>query len=374
MSVILFEPAFVGQLTVRNRLMRSATAERVADPVTGAPGARQAEMYRVLAEGEIGLIVTGHAYVERPGKAHPEMASIADDNVIAAWREAIRPAQDAGARVMMQINHCGASCDPLVTSNPLSPSGAPTNRLNQPRAASEEEIERVIAAFAQAARRARDAGLDGVQLHGAHGYLINQFMMPSTNLRNDAWGGDAARRQTFLRSVVAAIRTQVGDDYPLWIKLGVASDAEHGLAIAAGAEYAAACAGWGIDAIEISNALGVPEELDLKSDGAYVPLARVVRQAVGPSYALAVVNGFRSPSAAEQVLASGTAQMLSLCRPLIAEPDLAKQWRDGRSTTVACVRCGRCWPEGPGQGVDCHNAQVRKKLGLASNDERKENG
>ena len=243
--MILFEPAFVGQLTVRNRLMRSATAERVADPVTGAPGARQAEMYRKLAEGGTGLIVTGHAYIERPGKAHPEMASIADDSLIPLWREVIRPAQDAGARVMMQINHCGASCDPLVTGEPLSPSGVPTNRLHQPHAASEEEIERVIAAFAQAARRAREAGLDGVQLHGAHGYLINQFMMPSTNLRNDAWGGDPGRRQTFLRRVVAAIRRQVGDDYPLWIKLGVASDAEHGLTLTEGAAVAVACAGWG---------------------------------------------------------------------------------------------------------------------------------
>jgi len=361
--MILFEPGSVGGLAVRNRMMRSATAERVADPVTGAPHAKQAEMYRRLAEGGIGLIVTGHAYVELPGKAHPEMASIAEESLIPLWRETIRPAQHAGARVMLQINHCGASCDPAITSDPISPSGVPTNGQHQPHAASGEEIARIISAFAQAARRAREAGFDGVQLHGAHGYLINQFIMPSTNLRDDAWGGDVMRRQAFLMAMVAAIRRQVGHDYPLWIKLGVASDAEHRLTITEGAAVAAACAQWGVDAIEISNALGVPEEMDPKADGAYLPLAHGVRQAVGAHYPLALVNGFRTPSAAEQVLVSGVAQMISLCRPLIAEPDLPNQWREGRSTGVACVRCGRCWPDKMGQGVDCYNAHVRKRLG-----------
>jgi len=359
---MLLEPCSVGRLALRNRMMRSATAERLADAVTGAPTARQADMYLALARGGIGLIITGHAYVERLGKAHPEMASISDDSVISAWREAIRPAQNAGARVMMQINHCGASCDPLVTGQPVSPSGVRTNRDSTAHAASEEDINRIIGAFAQAARRAQEAGLDGVQLHGAHGYLISQFLMPSTNLRDDAWGGDAGRRQAFLKEVVAAIRAQVGDSYPLWIKLGVASDAEHGLTAIGGAKVAAACADWGIDAIEVSNALGVPEDIDLKNDGAYVPLARVVRQAVSPSYPLAAVNGFRTPEAAEQALISGTAQMISLCRPLIAEPDLAKRWQAGKTEPVACVRCGRCWPDRAGQGVDCHNAQVRKRL------------
>ena len=123
MTSLLFEPITIGNLTLRNRVMRSATAERLADPDTGAPLPKLADLYADLARGGVGLIVTGHAYVERTGKAHPEMSSIATDDVIPAWRETIRPAQEAGARIMMQINHCGSGCDPTITPHPISPSG-----------------------------------------------------------------------------------------------------------------------------------------------------------------------------------------------------------------------------------------------------------
>jgi 2,4-dienoyl-CoA reductase-like NADH-dependent reductase (Old Yellow Enzyme family) len=115
----LFEPISIGSLHLRNRMMRSATAERMADPQSGAPLPKLAELYRELALGGIGLIVTGHIYVDRGGKAHPEMAALDSNDLIPAWRDVIGPAQTEGARVMVQINHGGASCDPVVTP-PLS--------------------------------------------------------------------------------------------------------------------------------------------------------------------------------------------------------------------------------------------------------------
>jgi 2,4-dienoyl-CoA reductase-like NADH-dependent reductase (Old Yellow Enzyme family) len=365
----LFEPVTVGRLALRNRIMRSATAERVAHPESGEPPARQGEMYTALAQGGVGLIVTGHAYVERGGRAHPEMASIASDDVVPAWRELIRPAQEAGARLMMQINHSGASCDPVVTPQPLSPSGVATNELVTPRAMSDEDVQRIVQAFGQAARRAREAGFDGVQIHGAHGYLVSQFLTPQTNLRDDAWGGDAARRFAFLKAVVHQMRSQVGDDYPVWVKLGVAGHEDSQLTITEGARIAAACADWGVDCIEISHALGVPKDIDERQEAPYRPWAEVVRQTVGGDFPLALVNGFRTRAGMEVVLNNGLVQMVSLCRPLIAEPDLPNKLRENSDYEHACTRCRECWPKEPGIGTACRNAGVLRRLGRSMSGE-----
>ena len=359
---LLFEPIAIGTLQLPNRIMRSATAERLVDRGTGAPQLKVGQLYRALAEGGVGLIVTGHAYVERSGRTHDEMSSIAQDELIPIWREIIRPAQQAGARVMVQLNHAGANCNPAITPESLSPSGVAVLNMAQSRAMTEEELLRIVRSFGQAARRAREAGFDGVQLHGAHGYLISQFLTPATNLRNDRWGGDAERRRAFLKAVVSEVRRQVGDDYPVWIKLGVAGRREMGLAISEGAQVARACAEYGIDCVEISFAIGMPEDLDMRVEAPLLPLAQVVRQAVGPHYPLALVNGFRTRAVMEEVLASGVVQLISLSRPLIAEPDLPKKMREGKVTKVACMRCDRCWPEKPGEGIACHNEKVQEAL------------
>ena len=291
------------------------------------------------------------------------MASIADDEKIPAWRETVRPAQEAGARVIMQINHCGSGCDPAVTPHPLSPSGVQTAEGAFPRAMTEGEIAHVIRAFGQAARRAREAGLDGVQIHGAHGYLVTQFLSPLTNRRDDAWGGDPARRRAFLDAVIDEIREQVGSDYPLWIKLGVAGKAESGLPLAEGARIAAACAARGVDCVEVSHAISTPEGIDvLQQEAAFRPLAEGVREAVGQEYPLAVVYGFSTRAGMEAVLAGGPVQMVSLCRPLIAEPDLLLKLQALAGYQAACVRCGKCWPKALGEGTACYNAAVQRKL------------
>ena len=357
----LFDPISIGTLTLRNRLMRSATAERISDPDTGAPAPRLAALYRALAEGGVGLIVTGHAYVARSGKAHPEMSSIAEDTMIPIWREVIRPAREAGARVMMQINHGGASCDPAVTCGPLSPSGVSTNAANPSRAMADEEIRSIVLAFGRAARRARDAGLDGVQLHGAHGYLISQFLTPATNLRADAWGGDAERRRAFLAAAVAEVRAQVGADYPVWIKLGMAGAPEYGPSISEGARTVAECGGYGLDCVEISHGMGEPEECRVEREGRYLPMAEAARRAVGPDYPLALVQGLRSRAVMEQVLASGVVQLISMCRPLVLEPDLPNKLRMGLSEKALCLTCDRCWPEALEQGVACRHPRLKEK-------------
>ena len=363
----LFEPITIGSLTIRNHLMRSATAERLADPVTGAPTKEMKRMYIQLAEGGIGLIVTGHAYVELQGKAHPEMASIASDDVISKWQEVIRPAQQAGAKVMLQINHSGASCDPKINPKPLSPSGVPTNKMVNPAAMTSADLDRIIVAFGQAAHRAKEAGFDGVQIHGAHGYLINQFLCPMTYpepsfLVRDSAATKTEQRSKILEAVIKEIRNQVGKNFPVWIKLGVAGNQESGMDLMEGTRIALACSQYGVDCMELSHALGTPEEIDQRADMAYLPFAKAVRTSLGKEFPLALVHTFRKRAHMQDLLDKGTVQMISLCRPLIAEPDLPNKLRTMPSYEHKCVRCGQCWPKPPKYGVACYNEAVQRKL------------
>ncbi len=354
----LFSSVQAGGLTLRNRLMRSATAEWLADAETGCPLPTLGECYRRLAEGGVGLIVTGHAFVEPLGRAHHRMSSIASDDAIAAWRAVVRPAQEVGARVIMQINHAGASVDPAETPQPISPSGIVTNEAVSPAVMTEDDILRIIAAFGQAARRAEAAGLDGVQIHGAHGYLVCQFLSAATNRREDRWGGDAEQRMAFLQAVIGAMRSQVSPGFPIWIKLGVAGMAASGLSIYEGARVAAACAKWGVACIEVSHAWGEPEVLTNRGEMRYLPLATAVRQAVGPDYPLALVNGFRTRERMEAAVQSGVAQLVSLCRPLIVEPELPGRLERGERSACACLRCGHCWPSDRSGVVMCRNVKA----------------
>jgi 2,4-dienoyl-CoA reductase-like NADH-dependent reductase (Old Yellow Enzyme family) len=363
----LFDPVTIGTMIIRNHLMRSATAERMADPQDGTPTEGMQRMYSNLAEGGIGLIVTGHAYIERQGKAHPEMASIATDEVIPAWRDVIIPAQKAGARMMLQVNHCGASCDPNVTPYPVSPAGVPTNDLVTPQPMTNADLDRIVTAFGQAAKRARGAGFDGVQIHGAHGYLLNQFLCPFTypdpSFFLDGVEATATeRRCKILKAVIEEMRSQVGNDYPLWIKLGVAGRTESGMTLEEGAQIAEACSRYGVDCIELSHALGIPEEIDQHADVTFLPFAEVIRPAVGDDFPLALVHSFRTRAQMQSILDRGTVQMVSMCRPLVAEPDLPIKLRTNPEYEHACVRCGLCWPKPPQSGVACYNKAVQRKL------------
>ena len=357
---VLFDPIVIGTLTLRNRLMRSATAEWLADPQTGAPTARLAAMYHQLAQGGVGTIVTGHCCVAFAGRTNAHMCAIADDSLIAPWRETIRAAQESGARVIVQINHGASNIDPSVVADPVSPSGVAINDTVQPRAMREGEIHQAIAAFGHAARRAREAGFDGVQIHGAHGYLISQFLSPMTNRREDVWGGDPARRLAFLRAVIAEVRRQVGSEYPVWIKLGLAGSAASGLSTAQGAQVAAQCAILGFDCVEISHGLDCPESIDRRAEAAYLPMGQAARRAVGAGYPLALVYGFRTRACMEALVSGGLLQLISLCRPLIAEPDLPLRLAQGLTNRALCVRCDACRPREPGQWVECRNARVQR--------------
>jgi 2,4-dienoyl-CoA reductase-like NADH-dependent reductase (Old Yellow Enzyme family) len=324
-------------MQLKNRLVRSATAERLATEPVGRATPALAALYRDLARGGVGLIISGHAYVDPDGKAHPEMLSAHCDLMIPGLRSLAEPV-------------------------PLAPSSVPTPSGHTPQEMTADEIVAVIDAFGQAARRAQLAGIDAVQLHAAHGYLIGQFLSPHTNRRIDSWGGDFERRLRFLAAICEAVRGQVGAEYPVFIKLGMMDNLDRvpdGLTLDDGARIVARLADLGVDAVEVSGGFAGDQanwvgrlSVGSKEPEAYFrPLAQ--RAKAVTHLPVILVGGLRSRSVMDDVLASGDADLIALCRPLIREPDLPNRLQTGEATVAACISGGRCWPKGLGEGICC---------------------
>jgi 2,4-dienoyl-CoA reductase-like NADH-dependent reductase (Old Yellow Enzyme family) len=361
-SIDLFSQIKIGTLELKNRLVRSATAERLASEPVGRATPALAGLYRQLARGGVGLIITGHAYVTPEGKSHPEMLSAHCDQMIPGLKMLADAVHAEGGRIAVQINHGGRLCDPACTPQMVAPSAVPTPSGNPPREMTPAEIVAAVDAFGHAARRAQLAGMDAVQLHGAHGYLIGQFLSPHTNRRSDRWGGDFERRLRFLAAVCEAVRGQVGAKYPVLIKLGMMDNVDRvpdGLTAKDGARIAARLADLGLDAVEVSGGYGGGQSdfnsrrgVRSKAPEAYFrTLGRHAKAAT--HLPVILVGGLRSRAVMDDVLAAGDADLISFSRPLIREPDLPNRLRTGEAVASACISGRRCWAEGLGQGIRC---------------------
>ena len=353
---LLFEPGMIGNLVLKNRIIRSATAERLADETTGFPKPGLKDLWIKLARGGTGLIITEHMYVHPSGKCHPEMTGIHNDEVIPFLREIVEAVHKEGAKIAVQINHGGMQCSQEVVHDALAPSDIKKPFLDRPaREMQPEEISLIINNFAQAARRVKEAGFDAVQLHGAHGYLINQFISPLVNQRQDKWGGDSNRRLVFLHEVTKAVRDQVGYDYPVLIKFGVEDGIDGGLSIEDGIRVIVEMKKIGLDAVELSGGIqstNTKKGINSKDKEAYFrPYSKRAREVT--DLPIALVGGLRSREVMEDVLGTGDADFVSLCRPLINEPDLPRLMRIGKKTTSDCISSNNCWPKSKGEGIAC---------------------
>jgi 2,4-dienoyl-CoA reductase-like NADH-dependent reductase (Old Yellow Enzyme family) len=354
---ILFEPQRIGRLEIANRFVRSATHYGLADG-DGCIGQPSVDLMKTLAGGNVGLIITGFAFVARDGQVFADMNGIDRDVQIAGVRRMAEAVHELDGRIVMQIAHGGTASlavarrgdRRLAVSLPDPPPkpGAPLREMT------EEDIGTTIDAFAQAAGRVQEAGFDGVQIHCAHGYLVTQFLSPRANRRQDRWGGSLENRMRFAVEIARAIRRHVDDDFPVMAKLGCRDylDEGEGLTIEEGTEVAAALEREGVCFIEVSH--GIAERsFRKKTKGkktapiaqAYLlPDAEVIRQST--SVPLALVGGMRSLPVMEAVVQSGAADCISICRPLIREPDLIKRWTGGDTRPADCISCGGCFAEG----------------------------
>ena len=362
---MLFEPGRIGPITVKNRFVRAATSETMSQP-SGEITDAYRTLYRDLARGGAGLILTGHMFVHPRGRYFHRQAGIHSDSLVPSLRQFTSMIHGEGGTIFAELGHAGSQCrDPDVT--PMAPS--PVENFVSARApvsATGDEIEEAIASFGQGARRAREAGFDGVHIHAGHGYLISEFSSPHGNRRDDDWGGDAARRSRFVLAVYGAVREAVGADFPVTVKLGMADSMEAGgLQLEESLDRAAALEDAGVDAIEVS--VGIMHLLT-KSAGEFVgvtakrafqdlvahrlfypaapeayflPAARAAKQRL-KRVPVILVGGIRTTDTMGRILAEGAADYISMARPFIREPDLPNRIIAGKRGLVDCVSCNVC--------------------------------
>ena len=346
---VLFEPAKIGNMEVKNRFIRSATYFGLADE-NGFIGEPSVKLIKTLAQNEVGLIITGNAYVLKNGQRYPNANLIDTDDHIPGFKKMTQAVHELDGRVVMQIGHNGVQSKLAAQSGEDYLAVSITDNLpdygRKPREMQESDIANIIDAFGQAACRVREAGFDGVQIHGAHGYLVDQFLSPFTNKRSDRWGGSLENRMRFVVEVTRAIKKQTGGDFPVMIKLGSKDyfDDGGGLTIEDGSRTAKALEDEGICQVEISFGNMEPKLRKMfmgitspEKEAVFLPEARAIR--AESTVPIALVTGMRSLPVMEELIRSGVIDFISLCRPLIREPDLIKRWKEGDIRPADCISC-----------------------------------
>jgi 2,4-dienoyl-CoA reductase-like NADH-dependent reductase (Old Yellow Enzyme family) len=315
-----------------NRLAKAAMSETLGELGTGAPTDALIKLYERWGKSGAGVLITGNVMVDRGGLGEPGNVIVEDDRHLAALRRWADAAQAHGARLWMQINHAGRQSPRRLAKQPVAPSAVPLRgffgMFARPRALTEAEIEQIIARFATTSAVARAAGFAGVEIHGAHGYLISQFLSPLTNLRDDAWGGDAARRRRFAVEIVRAIRAATAKDFTIAIKLNSADFQRGGFEIGEAIEVAQVLEREGVDLIEISGGTyerpamsGSEERASTTAREAYfLEYARQIRAAT--TVPLMLTGGLRTAAGMSDALASGAVDVIGLARPMTYEPEL----------------------------------------------------
>ncbi|MDD2468965.1 MAG: NADH:flavin oxidoreductase, partial [Desulfobulbus sp.] len=251
----LFEESSINQMSIKNRFVRAATWEGLATK-EGAVTAELMEMMVSLAKGGVGLIISSHSYVSPEGQGTPWQLGIYDDKLIPKLRELTSAVHENGGKIIMQLAHAGLYAEVSLTDQPaLGVSDAVNFSQENKKIVTSEDIHRIVIAYSQAARRAQEAGFDGIEIHSGHGYFLSQFLSPAYNRRQDEYGGSIENRARIHLLIYHAIRAVVGKDYPVLIKMNCTDVTENGLTIDDSLQAAKLFADVGFDAIEVSGGI-----------------------------------------------------------------------------------------------------------------------
>jgi len=372
----VFGDAEIAGVRLKNRIIRSATHEGMAD-TNGSPTEMMIKKYELLAKGEVGAIITGYAGIQQNGKSPMHnMLMIDSDAQIKPFQELTRRIHEYGTPIFLQIAHCGRQTRSKITGFPtVAPSPIKDKMYNEeiPHALSEAEINEIIDNFVLAVQRAKKAGFDGVQLHAAHGYLLSSFLSPHMNKRSDKWGGSTENRFRIVGEIIRQARARVGE-YPILAKINAYEKSKDGIRTEEVMKISRCLEQEGCDGIEVS--CGIAEEGFVTSRGdfpfemiatnnfkmekvprLFYPLVELVieRTMASPeprflynldhaekikknvSIPVIVVGGIRKLKDIRNIIEQERCDFVSMSRPLIIEPNLVKKFKEGRQSESKCI-------------------------------------
>lgn len=379
---MLFKETAISGISVKNRIIRSATHDGLADE-NGAPSEKLIAKYENLAKNETGCIITGYAAVSPNGVSpYPRMMKIFDDGVIEKYRELTDAVHRHGTPVILQIAHCGRqTSSKAIGLQKVAPSNVlHTFYPDKAKELTDAEIHGIINDFVSAAVRAEKAGFDGVQLHGGHGYLLHDFLSPYGNRRKDSWGGNLENRCRIVELIIKGIKEKT--ELPVWIKLSAEDNRKGGMNIQTSVEICRRLEKAGCDAIEVScgtvqDGMNTMRSKLMPMDAVFkyrepcasfpkwlnkiaLPAANLINPLIkqpeplenfnidnaaiikkSVSIPVIAVGGIHKLSDMEAFLRDEKADFISMCRPFICEPDLVKKLKNGQAQTK-CIMCNYC--------------------------------
>lgn len=346
---ILLSPFKIADLCLRNRIVMAAMGNNFSQ-ADGMVSDRAIAYYRERAKGGAGLIITETCPVDPSGRHRARSLCVYDDSFLPGLLRLVTAVHDQGAAIALQLHHAGRLAGSEITGRtPLAPSPIPlTSGSIVPETTTLEEIEEILSRFGRAAKRAKEAGFDAVEIHGGHGYLIHQFLSPRTNKREDAYGGSSENRLRFAHEILERVRKEVGDPFPVLFRLSANEFIEGGYTLEEVLDWSRELERNGVSAIHVSG--GTNESLacsvhvipPMALPAAYhVPLASAVKKAV--RIPVIAVGRLHTPKLAEKVLSEGDADLIATGRAFLTDPHWpAKAARGEEDRIRQCVSCNYC--------------------------------
>lgn len=346
----LFEETKLGNIQVKNHFVRSATWENMTTKDSHMTD-QLYKIYEDLAAGEVGLMITGYANIVKEEQPNPGMMGIYDDSFILEYKKLTDLVHSYGSKIIMQVAYGGTKTTFHLGERVIyAPSEVPERNTNVVgKEMSKDEIAYLVNAFAAAGKRIKESGFDGVEIHAAHTYLINQFLSPYYNRRTDEYGGSLENRMRFLLEVYNKMREQVGNDFTILVKLTASEFYEGGLTFEETKIISKKLEEIGVDAIEISGNIHgkaksmvgqVFDNYALQKEGYFLEYAKIISNEV--HIPIITVGGFKNIDTMTKLLNETTIEFFGLARPLLAEPFLIKRWKDGDKKPAICVSCSKC--------------------------------
>jgi len=396
----IFEPVSLAGMKLKNRIIRSATHEGMADE-KGFPTEKLKKLYVNLAKGEVGAIITGYAGIQLDGKTCLfNMTMIDTDEKIVAFREITKAVHEYETPIIMQIAHCGKQTRSKITGLPtVAPSAIRDTFYSEdkPKELSEQAINEIIDNFVAATVRAKQAGFDGVQLHLAHGYLLAQFLSSHSNRRKDRWGGSMENKYRIVGEIFKRAKDKVGD-YPILVKLNAYDGRRNGMRIEEAVQIAQMLETSGCAALEVScgcvedglyvmRGPKLPAEAVMEYNFKFnklpgfakkiaIPLAETfviqpkpllrynldaamqIKKAV--NIPVIVVGGIHNMDDINDIIGNGKADFVSMSRPFIIEPNIVSKFKKGTQTQSKCIVCNYCAIIGEEEPLKCYLGKLPK--------------